>query len=271
MILGYKYRMSKACPAHNSHIISLTTSTDATPLMVSYGGDCVLHVWKLTVQESSEIMLMSIATITPCCTPVGMALIENRLCLAMDTYHQILMYDLDEENLPSDHSPEGSELAPIMHQHEDDHEDNVLAVAASPRLPLFVSSGGDGKVKVWDKDNQLVADIYFGSELESVCFAGNRGDLLVGFQHQICLVKAELFLPIHYQYLEGIYSGEYYIGGRNFANEIELAEKPLPFDPNLEFWFVILLIDAILLLIHAGMILQEFQLNQFYSIIGVYH
>ena len=158
----------------------------------------------------------------------------------MDTYHQILVYDLDEESLSFHRSTEGSELAPIVQQ-EDDHDDNVLAVAVSDSLPLFVSSGRDGKVKVWDKDNQLVAEIHFGSELESVCFAGNRGDLLVGFQQQICLVKAELFLPIHYQYMEGICSGEYYVGERNFANETELAEKPLPFDPNLEFWFVIAL------------------------------
>ena len=230
------YHMRRACPAHGGELISLTTSTDArpNPIIVSYGGDDVIQVWKLNIRGKKEIALKNMRSIIPFNPPTCMAIMDTRLCLAIETYHQIVVYKLEEEN-PSLANSYGRELKPIVHQHEDDHDGNVLAVAASPCLPLFVSSGRDGKVKVWDKDNQLIADIHFGSDLEAVCFADNRGDLLVGFQNQICLVKAELFLPLEYQYMGAIASGEY-LGEHVSYND--LPDKPIKFDVDLEFWLV---------------------------------
>lgn len=225
--------MTQPCPAHSGHVISLTTSTtDAGSMatVVSYGGDDVIHIWQLETNGQKDIVLKNTGTVVPSSSPVCMALMETRLCVAVATNHQILVYDLNQKNQSWQHISLGSwsGLSPILHQPDDDHKDQVLAVTASPHLLLFASSGKDGKVKVWNQNNQLVADIHLGSdhELSAVCFANNCGDLLIGFQHQICLVKAELFLCSPNQ--------QETAGG----SEEEKVDTLIPFDPDLEFWSV---------------------------------
>lgn len=225
--------MIHPCPAHSGHVISLTSSSDecSTGIVISYGSDNVIHIWQLGVNKEREIVLKNTGSIVPSSPPVCMVLMGTRLCVAVAVNHQILVYDLvNQEKASWQQFPTGSwsGLTPLLHQPEDDHADQVLAVAASPHLLLFASSGKDGKVKVWSQDNQLVADIHLGSdhELSVVCFANSCGDLLVGFQQQICLVKAELFLCS--QNKQGTAAG----------GEETSMDAAIPFDPDLEFWSV---------------------------------
>ena len=119
----------------------------------------------------------------------------------------------------------------LEHQEEEQHTKEVTSLSACPYLSIFVTSSKDGTIKVWNFDNQLVSDIDFGGTVSCVAFANNRGDLLVGVQIEVSIIRAEDYLPDHY---------------RKKATKCpywDHKERPIQFDPHLEFWSVFWLVD----------------------------
>ncbi len=117
-----------------------------------------------------------------------------------------------------------SNIKVLEPQEEEQHTKEVTSLSACPYLRLFVTSSKDGTIKVWSLKNQLVSDIDFGGTISSVGFANHRGDLLVGVQIALSIIRAEDYLPDHY---------------REIATKCpywDHKERPIQFDPHLEFW-----------------------------------
>ncbi|KAI9145151.1 hypothetical protein BKA69DRAFT_1035792 [Paraphysoderma sedebokerense] len=117
--------------------------------------------------------------------------------------------------------------ADAMKQHtpDDDHTMAVSQIAYLPKLRLFASGSLDGTVKIWNVDNTLVRELHLGEPVISLCFANERGNLLIGMSDQICLIRWEDYLPP--VYLKRAYTLNY--------REDEL-ESPIPFNPDEDIW-----------------------------------
>lgn len=231
--------MPSPCPAHDSPVVKIIGSSDTVHLteenssscaLVSYGANKLLHVWSMHVDEDTDIVTLSMKhTIHLESSPGFMCLLHSNLCVSLEKaliVVPLLQNGQDSPFLPST-IRSFYDLSLLTHQKEDEHKGAVLSLTCSVELGLFASSGTDGMVKVWSVSNQLVSEIEFGESLRSICFSNSRGDLLVGFQKHVCVVKAEDYL-----------TSDYVSNDRGLRLNEQEAEKPIPFDYDLEFWLV---------------------------------
>ncbi|XP_029412459.1 WD repeat-containing protein 87 [Nannospalax galili] len=74
------------------------------------------------------------------------------------------------------------------------HQCTITSFDVCLPLSLFVTGGSDGSVRIWDFHGRLIAmldsSLYFGP----LCFANDRGDLLVSFNQSLYLVSCFEFL-----------------------------------------------------------------------------
>ena len=206
------------------------TDTTSTPCLLSYGSDNFLNVWSLAVSKKEDcVRLRMHICIQMETVPKHIGILNTLLCVTT-IKNSVKMLNISTE-LKTVHQnrylPHGClfNSMPIMsHQREDCHTNTITSLSVCSYLGLFATSSRDGCLKVWSTSNQLVSEIYFGDDLTSACFSNARGDLLVGFQRQICVVRALNYLPSPYL----LHSMECSINDR--------VEDPITFDPTLEFW-----------------------------------
>ena len=229
--------------AHDSQLTMLVGASNVTPntysrsdssrymqsALVSYGKiSDRLHIWAVVIDEKAftlelEVLLIVKMTTVPryivlSCSTVCMVLEDDQLRMFRNRTIRRQSFTPQVVNITS--------MELLRHQSEDGHTNTITSLNACSYLKLFVSSSVDGKIKVWSFDNQMVAEIDFGVPLSSVGFANDQGDLLVGLQLRISIVKAVDYLP-----------DEYYEVSRNCPH-FDYRERPVGFDPTSEFWSV---------------------------------
>ena len=206
-----------------------TPSSSITPSLLSLGSDGFLNAWSIGVNRKGEsVELKMLICIQMESVPVQLHLLGTLLCVAT-LRNTVEMVDLSPELMTAHQNhylPNGHlfhTLPVLSHQREDRHTATITSLSCCPQLRLFATTSLDGLVKIWSASNQLVAEIDFGESLLSACFSNSRGDLLVGFQRQVCCVSSSHYLPSSYLSL-------------NHYSSSLIAEKPIPFDPSLQFW-----------------------------------
>jgi WD40 repeat protein len=231
------------CSAHESQLTMLIGASSITPntytrrdgnrfmqsALVSYGKvSDRLHIWAIVINEwelTLDLEVLLIVKMTA--VPRSIVLSGSTVCMAMED--NCLTMFKNRTIRRQSFTPQVVNIATmelIQHQTEDSHKDTVTSLNVCSYLKLFVSSSKDGTIKVWSFNNQMVSEIDFGEPLTSVGFANDQGDLLVGLQLRISIIKAADYLP-----------EEYYQVSKNCPHWDERA-KPVAFDPLLEFWSV---------------------------------
>ena len=234
--------MPLPCPAHDGHVIQLVGSGDPIDVidndkqsndkssmqctLLSFGTDNILNAWTMELNKGSNVLLKLLFSINIGPGPIHMCLVDSIICMALDS--SVVMIDLSQ-NLYQDSrlvpaSLSLKDLSTLSHQTEDDHTDTVISLQGSPQLKLFATSSRDGHVKIWNNGNQLISELEFGDTLGSACFANVKGDLLVGFQNHVCVVRAEDYLLSDY------------VDAARVSPFSDVEEKPITFDSELEFW-----------------------------------
>ena len=226
--------VSPDTPVHLTDNSTSATAATTPPCLLSLGSDSFLNVWSLVVNERGDgVVLKMEICIQMESVPRHIGLVGRLLCLTT-TSHRVKMLWISPEAKAVYHQSRHLSLhgcifnsLPILHhQREDDHTDTITSLSSCPSLCLFATTSRDGHLKVWSSANQLVSEIFFGDSLVSACFSSARGDLLVGFQRQICRVASSHYLPSSYL----SHSLECHSTSR--CDD----DRPIPFDPTLEFW-----------------------------------
>lgn len=236
------FSMPLPCPAHDSRVTKLVgasnvltnTYTSEGSLIVqsgliSYGKiSDRLHIWAIQINEAQfTVSLHLLLVVRMTARPRFISFIHSTVCMALED-NQIVMFRTQSDDRTS-FSVQVENIASVQlleHQEEDEHTNNVTSLTACPCLKIFVSSSKDGTIKVWNTENQLMSDINFGVPLSSVGFANAKGDLLVGLQLQISIIHAVDYLPKQYWDIS------------NNSTQWDYKERPISFDPHLEFWWV---------------------------------
>ena len=232
--------MPQPCPAHGGTVCQLacpdsplvvSETSSSTPCLLSYGSDNFLNVWTLAVGDKGDFVSLKMQICIQMETiPKCLGILDTLLCVTT-IKNSVKMLDISAELTKTmqqsrclAHGCLFNSMPVLSHQREDCHMDTIISLSCSHSLDLFATSSRDGHLKVWSTSNQLVSDIHFGDTLTSACFSNARGDLLVGFQRQVCTVRAQDFLPPAYLQL----SMECCVS--------DCAEDPITFDPTLQFW-----------------------------------
>ena len=224
--------MPNPCPSHFGPVIKLIGSRDPIRVtegnhyaLVSYGEDKILNIWSIEVDRTSHIYLKVNQCVYFEPVPTFTCLLGSSLCMAID--NKLVMVPLSELEDSRSVIPQLfflSDLPLLTHEKYDDHTAAIISLSCSEELELFATSSKDGMVKIWNSTGQLVSELEFGESLAAVCFSNSRGDLLVGFQNHICVIKAEDYLTSNY-----------------VSNDVdvvssEVQERPITFDSELKFW-----------------------------------
>lgn len=237
-----RFSMPHPCPAHDSRVTMLVGATELLPCtpssregtkvvsrsaLLSYGRvSNRLHVWGVQMREGEGMVtLQLLMMIKMTSRPRHLCLTCGTACASLES-NQLVVIPVQ----PTPHTWPPMEMLPLgsvmvqEHIKEEDHTQEVTSLSGCPYLGLFASSSRDGTVKVWGTRGELLAEINFGGTVTAVGFANPQGDLLVGMQLQIMVIRAAEYLPDEYQ--EASSNCPYW----------DHRERPVGFDPHLEFW-----------------------------------
>lgn len=156
-------------------------------LLCSYGMDDYVHLSE-AVLEGVRVRLRPLASILSSChlkhlvlLPKSVGAITETNCLRLWKFHDFL----------SSGSQEGSvfiETLPL-------HQCAITSFDVCLSLNLFVTGGVDGSVRIWNFHGRLVAMLDSSLHFGPLCFANDRGDLLVTFNQSLYLVSCLKLLP----------------------------------------------------------------------------
>ncbi|XP_062602981.1 uncharacterized protein LOC134264735 isoform X3 [Saccostrea cucullata] len=231
--------MVKNLQAHEGTITCMEATTDiddrgkqileTNTTLVTGGEEKSLKVWSVIVKpghSGNKITLEPLIKIPCAGIPDLLSVYENTLCVTInspDTKLYLRMYRMDGRDLENVSSLQFTEL---HHAQDEEHTQRMTALDKCPLLGLFATASEDGYIKVWNRHNQLVREMYFGEPLYGLCFANARGDLLVGFQSHVCLIPLTNFFPQNYLEL---------ISLQEFKDD--LREPPIPYSSKVKSWF----------------------------------
>ncbi|XP_019521810.1 PREDICTED: WD repeat-containing protein 87 isoform X1 [Hipposideros armiger] len=187
-------------------------------LLCSYGMDDYVHLSE-AVFEGIRVHLRPLASILSSChlkhlvlLPKSVGAITEANCLRLWKFHDIL----------SSETQKGStfiETLPL-------HQCAITSFDVCLSLSLFVTGGIDGSVRIWNFHGRLVATLDSSLHFGPVCFANDRGDLLLTFNQSLYLVSCLKLLP------PTLLSR---LSFMSMADEV--LENPKPFLPSFFFSF----------------------------------
>ncbi|XP_071510482.1 uncharacterized protein [Diadema antillarum] len=219
-----------------------TNEIGAADRLISCGSDKMVKIWGISAsKELSSVKLVCLKMVACTTPPTHVSMLGNVLCTTLET-NTVEMYELldnDDESPPP--SVPQQQLANhiaankvpgirlLKHLKDHDHTKQITALCSCPCLGVFATTSNDGSLKIWDRTNTMVRELWFDETLRSVCFANDRGDLLVGFQNHISYVSIASYLPL--SYMKDLLEMEF---------QDEIVEEPFPFNPDLPLWFDLL-------------------------------
>ncbi|KAJ7304501.1 hypothetical protein JRQ81_012079 [Phrynocephalus forsythii] len=98
------------------------------------------------------------------------------------------------------------------------HSTSITSFDYCHTLGLLVTGGSDGSVRIWDILGQLLVEFDTTLKFSRVCFANQRGDLVVGCNMNIYFISCVTYLPQRHLGL---------LANRHVRDEV--VERPLPF------------------------------------------
>nr|XP_036877336.1 WD repeat-containing protein 87 [Manis javanica] len=187
-------------------------------LLCSYGMDNYIHLSE-AVLEGIRVYLQPLASILSSCQlkhlillPKSVGAITDTNCLRLWKFHDFL----------SSGSQKGSKFIETLPL----HQCTITSFDVCLSLSLFVTGGIDGSVRIWNFHGRLVAMLDSPLHFGPLCFANDRGDLLVAFNQSLYLVSCLKLLPrtllVHLSFM---------------SMTDDMLEIPKPFIPSFFFSF----------------------------------
>uniref|UniRef100_A0A8D2DDD7 WD repeat-containing protein 87 n=1 Tax=Sciurus vulgaris TaxID=55149 RepID=A0A8D2DDD7_SCIVU len=205
---------------HSGAVLALSTleGSQGNSLLCSYGTDnilylseAVLHVSKVILKPINKILSGPLLHVI--LLPGSVGAITKNCCWCLWRYGDFLTSSETKQNL-------------IFGERKCLHECAITSFDVCLSLKLFVTGAIDGSVQLWDFQGRLVTELDSALHFGPVCFANNRGDLLLTFNQSIDIVSClKLLSPPLLIYLVSL------------NNVDEIQEVPKPFLPSFFFLF----------------------------------
>ncbi|XP_040203310.1 WD repeat-containing protein 97 [Rana temporaria] len=184
----YSCKLLYQTTEHRPGQVTSLTCDPKNNYIISAGSDLTVKVWRFFAHaEESLSLYMSFF----CAQPVGrMCSFKSQLFVAFhgtsNASYSLVQYCLRTESR-KDHPP------------SDDHQDQITGLCSSPALNLVATCGRDGRIRVWNHQNQLIRTLCLNSTPGSLAFIGDSGDLLVGMRSHLYRIRLAKLLPKSYQ------------------------------------------------------------------------
>ncbi|XP_057566834.1 LOW QUALITY PROTEIN: WD repeat-containing protein 87-like [Hippopotamus amphibius kiboko] len=206
---------------HSGAVLALSTleGPQEYTLLCSYGMDNTVYLTEAVLQ-GNKVILQPVGKILCGCPLKHVILLPGSVGAITENHRWCLWHYKDLlTSLESKQSSEFKETKCL-------HQCAITSFDVCLSLKLFVTGGIDGSVRIWDFHGRLITELDSALHFGPLCFANNRGDLLLTFNQSLYLVSCLKLLPpaqlIH-------------LAISNNADEIQ--EAPKPFLPSFFFSF----------------------------------
>lgn len=206
---------------HSGAVLALSTleGPQENALLCSCGMDNIIHLTEAVLQVN-KVVLQPVSKILCGCPLKHVILLPGSVGAITESYcWRLWRY---EGSLTSSESKQSF----VWRETKCLHECDITSFDVCLPLKLFVTGGIDGSVRIWDFHGRLVTEIDSALHFGPLCFANNRGDLLLTFNQSIYIVSCLKLLPpaqlVHLRILK---------------NADEIQEVPKPFLPSFFFMF----------------------------------
>ncbi|XP_012512592.1 PREDICTED: WD repeat-containing protein 87 [Propithecus coquereli] len=179
---------------HSGAVLALSTPSGglfggrANSFLCSYGMDDYIHLSE-AVLERVRVQLRPLASILSSCHLNHLRLLPKSVCAITETNCLRLWKFQDFLSSEFQNGSTFIETLPL-------HQCAITSFDVCLSLNLFVTGAVDGTVRVWDFHGRLIAMLDSSVHFGPLCFANDRGDLLVTFNQSLYLVSSlKLFPP----------------------------------------------------------------------------
>ena len=206
---------------HSGAVLALSTleGPQEYSLLCSYGMDNTVYLTEAVLQ-GDRVVLQPVSKILCICPLKHVILLPGSVGAITENHHWHLWSYQDFLTSP------GSKQRSEFKETKCLHQCAITSFDVCLSLKLFVTGDTNGSVRIWDFHGKLITELDSALHFGPLCFANNRGDLLLTFNQSLYLVSCLKLLPpaqlIHLTLL-------------NNADDIQ--EAPKPFLPSFFFSF----------------------------------
>ncbi|CAM9994641.1 unnamed protein product [Rangifer tarandus platyrhynchus] len=206
---------------HSGAVLVLSTleGPQEYSLLCSYGMDNTVYLTEAVLQ-GDRVVLQPVSKILCICPLKHVILLPGSVGAITENHHWHLWSYQDFLTSP------GSKQRSEFKETKCLHQCAITSFDVCLSLEIFVTGDTNGSVRIWDFHGKLITELDSALHFGPLCFANNRGDLLLTFNQSLYLVSCLKLLPpaqlIH-------------LTLRNNADDIQ--EAPKPFLPSFFFSF----------------------------------
>lgn len=206
---------------HDGRVVALSSISSAgnisyhsreSSFLCSYGADEYIILSDVTLRRNGLMDLMPLVVIpSPHCRINRLLLIPGYICVLTEQNRVRLWRQA--ALVPGKKNPFWKESSAM-------HPTTITSFDYCYNLNMLVTGGADGSVRIWDIFGQLLVEFDTSLKFSRVCFANQRGDLVVGGNNNIYFIPCVTYLPS--KYLKSLSTQ---------TMPDDMIESPLPFLP----------------------------------------
>uniref|UniRef100_A0ACB8FFC8 Uncharacterized protein n=1 Tax=Sphaerodactylus townsendi TaxID=933632 RepID=A0ACB8FFC8_9SAUR len=220
-VTQHLYRMG-SCRIHDGNVVALSSISASGNLsyrsressyLCSYGSDEYIILSDVILKKSSFLDLEPLVCIPSFhCRIDRLLLIPGYICVLTEQNRVRLWRQASL--VPGKKNPFWKETSTM-------HSSSITSFDYCHTLHMLVTGGSDGSVRLWDILGQMLVEFDTSLRFSRVCFANQRGDLVVGGSRNIYFISCVNYLPSRHL-------------SKLAAQQVrdDVIECPLPFLPH---------------------------------------
>uniref|UniRef100_A0A670ZRM3 WD repeat domain 87 n=1 Tax=Pseudonaja textilis TaxID=8673 RepID=A0A670ZRM3_PSETE len=235
---------------HDGNVVALSSLSGSGYLsyqsreaafLCSYGLDEYIILSEVILKKSRLLEVLPLVVIPSTSCRINILLLIPGYICALTEQNRVRLWR-QASLVPGEKNPFWKETAAM-------HSSTITSFDYCHTLGILVTGGSDGSVRIWDILGKMLVEFDTTLRFSRVCFANQRGDLVVGCNTDIYFISCVTYLPR--KHLASLLTHHV---------RDDVVERPLPFLPCFLLTFDIVFVPKYL---QVGKQVKTFELPEF--------
>ncbi|KAK9394206.1 WD repeat-containing protein 87 [Crotalus adamanteus] len=181
---------------HDGNVVALSSLSDSGYLsyhsreasfLCSYGLDEYIVLSEVILKKNSLLEVLPLVVIPSTNCRINILLLIPGYICALTEQNRVRLWR-QAALVPGENNPFWKETAAM-------HSSTITSFDYCHTLSILVTGGSDGSVRIWDILGKMLVEFDTTLKFSRVCFANQRGDLVVGCSTDIYFISCVMYLP----------------------------------------------------------------------------